>query len=40
MPNEKLRDVSELLDAPNDLKITAANGQSVSYKGFIRPLLD
>ena len=35
LPCEKLRDVSELLDATDDLKITAANGQSMPYKGFI-----
>lgn len=36
LPHEKLRDVSDLLDAPDDLKITAANGQSMPYKkGFI-----
>lgn len=35
LPHEKLRDVSELLDAPDDLKISAANGQNIPYKGFI-----
>ncbi|KAG7478880.1 hypothetical protein JOB18_011456 [Solea senegalensis] len=35
LPREKLRDVSEFLDTPDDLKITAANGQSMPYKGFI-----
>lgn len=35
LPQQKLRDVSELLDAPNDLKITTANGQSMPYKGYI-----
>lgn len=35
LPHEKLRGVSELLDAPNDLQVTAANGQSMPYKGFI-----
>ena len=35
LPHEKLRDISELLDAPDDLKITAANGQNMPYKGFI-----
>lgn len=35
LPHEKLKDISELLDAPDDLKITAANGQSMPYKGFI-----
>lgn len=35
LPHEKLKSVSELLDAPDDLKITAANGQNMPYKGFI-----
>lgn len=35
LPHEKLRDLSELVDAPDDLKITAANGQNMPYKGFI-----
>lgn len=35
LPHEKLRDVSELLDAPNNLQITAANGQNMPYEGFI-----
>lgn len=35
LPSEKLRDVSELLDGPDDLKIAAANGQDMPYKGWI-----
>lgn len=35
MPDETLKNISELLDAPDDLKITAANGQNMPYKGFI-----
>ncbi|XP_068115048.1 uncharacterized protein [Hyperolius riggenbachi] len=35
LPDVKLRDIYELLDASEDLKITAANGQSIPYLGFI-----
>lgn len=35
LPSERLRDVSELIDGPNDLKIAAANGQYMPYKGWI-----
>ena len=35
VPREKVKYVSELLDASDDLKITAANGQNMPYIGFI-----
>ena len=35
LPSEQLRNVSELIDGPDDLKIAAANGQNMLYKGWI-----
>lgn len=35
VPREKLRDISELIDAPDNLQIIAANGQSMPYRGWI-----
>lgn len=34
-PQERLRNVSELMEGPDDLKITAANGQSMPYIGWV-----
>lgn len=35
LPEEKLKDVSELFDAHDHFKVTAANGQSMPYKGYV-----
>ncbi len=35
LPSEQLRDVSELIDGPDDLHVTAANGQDMPYIGWI-----
>lgn len=35
LPTEKLRNVSELIDGPDDLRIAAANGQDMPYIGWI-----
>lgn len=35
LPNARLRDVSEILDSPDDLRLTAANGTEMPYLGWI-----
>ncbi len=35
LPNTKLRGVSEILDSPDDLTLTAANGTEMPYLGWI-----
>lgn len=35
LPHERLRDVSELIEGPDDLKISAANGQNMPYIGWV-----
>lgn len=35
LPDAKLRDVSEILDSPEDLTLTAANGTEMPYLGWI-----
>lgn len=35
LPNEKLRSVSELIDAPDTLRIVAANGENIPFLGWV-----
>lgn len=35
LPNVRLRDVTEIIDAPEGLRLVAVNGQDIPYMGWI-----
>lgn len=35
LPNVRLRDISEAIEAPEELRLVAANGQDIPYIGWI-----